>query len=150
MLRDFWCFYSGTRSSDSGDVADLDPVLLVSGIAGSILNSKSKKFGFETRVWVRILLADLEFKKKLFSIYNPKTGYTEVLDDSSEIVVPQDDHGLYAIDILDPSPKFGPSPIAVVACRGLVTDFTPASTGGYNATFVSDILAEPKGMISEP
>ena len=31
------------------------------------------------------------------------TGYTEVLDDSSEIVVPDDDHGLYAIDILDPS-----------------------------------------------
>ncbi|KAL2526236.1 Phospholipase A(1) LCAT3 [Abeliophyllum distichum] len=104
MLRDFWCFNSGTRSSDSGDVADLDPVLLVSGIAGSILNSKSKKFGFQTRVWVRILLADLEFKKKLFSVYNPKTGYTEVLDDSSEIVVPQDDYGLYAIDILDPSP----------------------------------------------
>lgn len=25
------------------------------------------------------------------------------LDDSSEIVVPQDDYGLYAIDILDPS-----------------------------------------------
>ncbi|KAL2549301.1 phospholipase A(1) LCAT3-like [Forsythia ovata] len=109
------------------DVADLDPVLLVSGIAGSILNSKSKKFGFETRVWVRILLADLEFKKKLFSIYNPKTG-------------------LCCLGVS----KFGPSSIAVVACRGLVTDFTPASTGGYNATFVSDILAEPKGMISEP
>lgn len=30
-------------------------------------------------------------------------GYTESLDDDSEIVVPQDDYGLYAIDILDPS-----------------------------------------------
>lgn len=30
-------------------------------------------------------------------------GYTETLDDKSEIVVPEDDHGLYAIDILDPS-----------------------------------------------
>ncbi|XP_022864562.1 phospholipase A(1) LCAT3 [Olea europaea var. sylvestris] len=105
MFRDFWCFNPGTRSSDSSDVADRDPVLLVSGMAGSILNSKSKKkSGSETRVWVRIFLADLEFKKKLFSLYNPKTGYTEVLDDSSKIIVPQDDYGLYAIDILDPSP----------------------------------------------
>ncbi|KAG9144729.1 hypothetical protein Leryth_022914, partial [Lithospermum erythrorhizon] len=31
------------------------------------------------------------------------SGYTETLDDSSEIVVPEDDYGLYAIDILDPS-----------------------------------------------
>ncbi|KAD5960578.1 hypothetical protein E3N88_12050 [Mikania micrantha] len=30
-------------------------------------------------------------------------GYTEALDDSSDIVIPQDDYGLYAIDILDPS-----------------------------------------------
>lgn len=55
-------------------MADRDPVLLVSGIAGSILNSKSKKTGSETRVWVRILLADLEFRRKLWSIYNPETG----------------------------------------------------------------------------
>lgn len=31
-------------------------------------------------------------------------GYTESLDENVEIVVPEDDHGLYAIDILDPSP----------------------------------------------
>ncbi|THG21275.1 hypothetical protein TEA_028080 [Camellia sinensis var. sinensis] len=31
-------------------------------------------------------------------------GYTESLDDSIEITVPEDDYGLYAIDILDPSP----------------------------------------------
>lgn len=30
-------------------------------------------------------------------------GYTEALDDNIEISVPDDDHGLYAIDILDPS-----------------------------------------------
>lgn len=79
MFRDFWCFNPGTRSSDSSDVADRDPVLLVSGMAGSILNSKSKKkSGSETRVWVRIFLADLEFKKKLFSLYNPKTGLSGV------------------------------------------------------------------------
>lgn len=106
MLTDYFsCLFPG-RSSDSGDnvVADRNPVLLVSGLAGSILHSKSKKFGsFETRVWVRLLLAEHEFKKKLWSIYNPNTGYTEALDDSTEIVVPQDDYGLYAIDILDPS-----------------------------------------------
>ncbi|CAH9071131.1 unnamed protein product [Cuscuta europaea] len=95
------CFRSQQCSGDA--VADRDPVLLVSGLGGSILNSRSKKNGQETRVWVRILLADLEFKKKLWSIYNPQTGYTECLDDTCDIVVPQDDHGLYAIDILDPS-----------------------------------------------
>lgn len=30
-------------------------------------------------------------------------GYTESLEDDSEILVPDDDSGLYAIDILDPS-----------------------------------------------
>ncbi|KAJ7978290.1 Lecithin:cholesterol acyltransferase family protein [Quillaja saponaria] len=94
------CF--GDRNSDNVE-EDLDPVLLVSGMGGSILHSKSKKFGFQTRVWVRILLADLEFKKKVWSVYNPETGYTETLDEKSEIVVPDDDYGLYAIDILDPS-----------------------------------------------
>ncbi|KAK6136230.1 hypothetical protein DH2020_030019 [Rehmannia glutinosa] len=68
MLRDYCCCCYGVGSSDSADVADRDPVVLVSGIGGSILNSKRKKFGFETRVWVRILLADLEFKKKLWRI----------------------------------------------------------------------------------
>ncbi|KAK6137726.1 hypothetical protein DH2020_028531 [Rehmannia glutinosa] len=103
MLRDYFCCCNEPRSSDPEDVADRDPVLLVSGVCGSILHSKKKKSGSETRVWVRILLADLEFKKKLWSMYNPETGYTEALDDSTEITVPQDDYGLYAIDILDPS-----------------------------------------------
>ncbi|KAK9919215.1 hypothetical protein M0R45_027825 [Rubus argutus] len=89
---------------DNDRTSDLDPVLLISGIGGSILNSKRKKLGFDTRVWIRILLADLEFKKKLWSLYNPQTGYTETLDKDTEIVVPDDDYGLYAIDILDPSP----------------------------------------------
>ncbi|XP_057471909.1 phospholipase A(1) LCAT3-like isoform X1 [Actinidia eriantha] len=102
MLGDWCCF--PCRSSETITGADRDPVLLVSGIGGSILNSKRKnKFGFESRVWVRIFLADLEFKKKAWSLYNPQTGYTETLDDSIELVVPEDDYGLYAIDILDPS-----------------------------------------------
>ncbi|CAH1430085.1 unnamed protein product [Lactuca virosa] len=98
----WWCF--GDRRSSGEDVSDLDPILLVSGVGGSILNSKPKGwFGLTTRVWVRILLADMEFRKRVWSLYNPDTGYTEELDDSSDIVVPQDDYGLYAIDILDPS-----------------------------------------------
>ncbi|KAG8487219.1 hypothetical protein CXB51_020606 [Gossypium anomalum] len=104
MLRDRLCPCFGSQSSgDTGP--DLDPVLLVSGIGGSILHSKKKLFGieFETRVWVRILFSDMEFKKKLWSLYNPKTGYTESLDEDVEILVPDDDYGLYAIDILDPS-----------------------------------------------
>ncbi|XP_052185966.1 phospholipase A(1) LCAT3-like [Diospyros lotus] len=110
MLGDFCCFRSRSSGKDAG-VSDRDPVLLVSGIGGSMLHSKWKKFGFQTRVWVRLLLADREFKKKLWSVYNPRTGYTESLDDGTEIVVPEDDYGLYAIDILDPS--------AIVKCLHL-------------------------------
>ncbi|KAK0593067.1 hypothetical protein LWI29_030249 [Acer saccharum] len=104
MLGDLsFCPCFGKRSSGDPE-PDRDPVLLVSGIGGSILNAqKKKKLGFQTRVWVRILLADLEFKKKVWSLYNPKTGYTESLADDTELVVPDDDYGLYAIDILDPS-----------------------------------------------
>ncbi|KAL9429625.1 hypothetical protein AB3S75_031440 [Citrus x aurantiifolia] len=65
----FWpCF--GDRQTES----EVDPVLLVSGMGGSVLHAKRKKFGCETRVWVRILLAELEFKRKVWSRYNPKTG----------------------------------------------------------------------------
>ncbi|CAN6575270.1 unnamed protein product [Malus baccata var. baccata] len=96
-------FEHDNRTSSQTEVeVEVEPVLLVSGIGGSILHSKRRKLGFDTRVWVRILLADLEFKKKLWSIYNPQTGYTETLDKKTEIVVPDDDYGLYAIDILDP------------------------------------------------
>jgi hypothetical protein len=80
MLQDFsFCPCFGDRSFDDTE-PDRDPVLLVSGIAGSILHSK-KKNGSETRVWVRLLLADLEFKKKIWSVYNPKTGLLPSLND---------------------------------------------------------------------
>ncbi|XP_051120028.1 phospholipase A(1) LCAT3-like [Andrographis paniculata] len=101
MLRRYSCGLLGSGSVP--EPADRDPVLLISGIGGTILHSKNKRFGCETRIWVRLLLAEMEFKNKAWSVYNPETGYTEVLDDSTEIVVPQDDYGLYAIDILDPS-----------------------------------------------
>ncbi|XP_052199829.1 phospholipase A(1) LCAT3-like [Diospyros lotus] len=108
MLAGACCCFDGRSFADAGGEkgssdTDRDPVLLVSGMGGSILHSKRKKSGFQTRVWVRLLLADFEFKQKLWSLYNPDTGYSEPLDNSTEIVVPEDDHGLYAIDILDPS-----------------------------------------------
>lgn len=52
---------------------NLDPVLLIPGIAGSILNAVDEN-GKEERVWVRILGADHEFRTKLWSRFNPSTG----------------------------------------------------------------------------
>lgn len=52
----------------------LDPVLLVPGIAGSILNAVDGKSGRTERVWVRILGADHEFRDKLWSRFDPATG----------------------------------------------------------------------------
>jgi hypothetical protein len=66
------CF--GHDEGSENPPSDRDPVLLVSGMGGSILHSKPKKFGLTTRVWVRIFLADLEFRKKIWSLYNPQTG----------------------------------------------------------------------------
>lgn len=68
------CFWA---SGSSYEVAERDPILLVSGLAGSILNSKKKILGisYETRVWVRLFLADLEFRNELWSFYNPDTGW---------------------------------------------------------------------------
>ncbi|KAG0498033.1 hypothetical protein HPP92_002724 [Vanilla planifolia] len=88
---------------DCSEDAEREPVLLVSGIGGSILNAKQKKNGFLIRVWVRILFSNYEFKKCLWSMYNPKTGYAETLNQDIDIVVPEDDYGLHAIDILDPA-----------------------------------------------
>ncbi|KAL3833792.1 hypothetical protein ACJIZ3_008528 [Penstemon smallii] len=80
----------------------LDPVLLVPGIAGSILNAVDEKTGKKERVWVRIIGADSEFRDKLWSRYDPDTGSTVTLDADTHIEVPQDRHGLHAIDTLDP------------------------------------------------
>lgn len=52
---------------------NLDPVLLVPGIAGSILNAVDDD-GKEERVWVRILGADHEFQAKVWSHFDPSTG----------------------------------------------------------------------------
>lgn len=53
---------------------NLDPVLLVPGIAGSILNAVDDENGTEERVWVRILGADYKFRTKLWSRFDPSTG----------------------------------------------------------------------------
>ncbi|KAH6755669.1 alpha/beta-Hydrolases superfamily protein [Perilla frutescens var. hirtella] len=85
----------------------LDPVLLVPGIAGSILNAVDNKTGQTERVWVRILGADHEFQDKLWSSFNPATGKTECLDADTHIEIPQERHGLHAIDMLDPDMIIG-------------------------------------------
>lgn len=85
---------------------DLDPVLLVPGIAGSILHAVDES-GNEERVWVRILGADYEFRTKLWSRFDPSTGKTVSLDEKTRIFVPEDRYGLYAIDVLDPDMIIG-------------------------------------------
>ncbi|PIN24798.1 Lecithin:cholesterol acyltransferase (LCAT)/Acyl-ceramide synthase [Handroanthus impetiginosus] len=85
----------------------LDPVLLVPGIAGSILNAVDDKTGKTERVWVRILGADHEFRDKVWSRFDPATGKTVNLDADTHIEVPQDRYGLYAIDTLDPDMVLG-------------------------------------------
>ena len=52
---------------------DLDPVLLVPGVAGTVLNAVDEK-GKEERVWVRILGADYKFRTKLWSRFDSSTG----------------------------------------------------------------------------
>ena len=53
---------------------NLDPVLLVPGVAGSILNAVHEDTGKEERVWVRILGADAKFRTDLWSFYDPSSG----------------------------------------------------------------------------
>ncbi|KAJ4702533.1 lecithin-cholesterol acyltransferase-like 4 [Melia azedarach] len=81
---------------------DLDPVLLVPGIAGSILKAVDNANGKDERIWVRIIEADYKFRTKLWSKFDPSTGQTVSLDANTNVVVPEDRYGLYAIDVLDP------------------------------------------------
>ncbi|GMN66766.1 hypothetical protein TIFTF001_035832 [Ficus carica] len=86
---------------------NLDPVLLVPGIAGSILKSVDDENGKEERVWVRILSADYKFRTKLWSRFDPSSGRTVSLDSKTSIIVPEDRYGLHAIDVLDPDMVIG-------------------------------------------
>lgn len=85
---------------------NLDPVLLVPGIAGSILKAVDEN-GHEERVWVRIFGADYKFRTKLWSRFDPETGKTVSLDPKTNITVPEDRYGLSAIDVLDPQMIIG-------------------------------------------
>nr|CAB3485743.1 unnamed protein product [Digitaria exilis] len=84
----------------------LDPVLLVPGIAGSILEAVDEA-GNKERVWVRILAAEHEFREKLWSKFDASTGRTVSVNEKTRIVVPEDRYGLYAIDTLDPDMIIG-------------------------------------------
>lgn len=53
---------------------NLDPVLLVPGVAGSILNAVNDDTGKEERVWVRIFGADSKLRTELWSFYDPTSG----------------------------------------------------------------------------
>ena len=53
---------------------NLDPVLLVPGIAGSMLHAVDDSDGSYERVWVRFLSAEYKLKTKLWSRYDPSTG----------------------------------------------------------------------------
>lgn len=85
---------------------NLDPVLLVPGIAGSILKAVDDN-GRGERVWVRIIGADYKFRTKLWSRFDPSTGQTVSLDPKTHIVVPEERYGLHAIDVLDPEMIIG-------------------------------------------
>eukprot|EP00270_Netrium_digitus_P004211 TRINITY_DN1514_c1_g2_i3.p1 TRINITY_DN1514_c1_g2~~TRINITY_DN1514_c1_g2_i3.p1 ORF type:complete len:487 (+),score=134.93 TRINITY_DN1514_c1_g2_i3:108-1568(+) len=87
--------------NDDKSETELPPVLLIPGIGGSILHAVNEN-GTKERIWVRLLNADREFRFKLWSKYNPETGVTESLDSSVRIEVPDDNHGLYSCDLLDP------------------------------------------------
>ncbi|KAL5773430.1 hypothetical protein ACOSP7_013017 [Xanthoceras sorbifolium] len=80
----------------------LDPVLLVPGIAGSVLKAVDTDNGKDERIWVRIIGADYKFRTKLWSRFDPSTGKTVSLDPNTNIMVPEDRYGLFAIDVLDP------------------------------------------------
>ncbi|KAK9268256.1 hypothetical protein L1049_010699 [Liquidambar formosana] len=85
---------------------NLDPVLLVPGIAGSVLKAVDDN-GHGERVWIRIFGADYKCRTKLWSIFDPSAGQTKTLDPKTSIMVPEDRYGLYAIDVLDPDMILG-------------------------------------------
>ncbi|XP_002983393.2 phospholipase A(1) LCAT3 [Selaginella moellendorffii] len=98
-----WISGKGHGGDDAGE-RDLLPVLLVPGIGGSILNAVDDDNSDNAeRVWVRLFFADHEFKKKLWSRYDPATGKTLSLDPKSHIEVPDENYGLFSCDILDPA-----------------------------------------------
>jgi hypothetical protein len=63
------------RGRAAAEGGDREPVVLVSGMGGSVLQARRRSNPkFDLRVWVRILFANLDFKKYLWSLYNADTG----------------------------------------------------------------------------
>ncbi|CAI5485293.1 unnamed protein product [Closterium sp. Naga37s-1] len=104
------------RPKPHDTAGNLNPVLLIPGIGGSILNAVSEDGKKKERIWVRLYNADQDRLTRspahpLFPIpRSPPSrarrvvvaGKSESLDDKSHIEVPDDNHGLYSCDILDP------------------------------------------------
>lgn len=101
-----WPWGGDDDDDEPEHIPDLNPVLLVPGIGGSILHAVNEK-GHKERIWVRLFAADHEFRAKLFSLYDPLTGKTNSLDPNTTIEVPDDRSGLYSCDILDPAVVIG-------------------------------------------
>ncbi|KAJ3698532.1 hypothetical protein LUZ61_002237 [Rhynchospora tenuis] len=102
LIRSIQLWVRASRKHEAHEAnPELDPVLLVPGIGGSMLNAIDEN-GKTERVWVRILGADHEFRTKLWPRFDPSSGETISVDEKVKIEVPEDRHGLYAIDVLDP------------------------------------------------
>jgi hypothetical protein len=100
-VEDWWPWHGKDQTEDENVNPDLNPVLLIPGIGGSMLNAVNEK-GKTERIWVRLFAADHEFRTKLWSLYDKRTGRTESIDTTITIQVPDDRYGLYACDVLDP------------------------------------------------
>ena len=77
-IEDWWPWHANSEEGSKAN-PDLNPVLLVPGIGGSILNAVDAK-GHKERVWVRLFEADHEFRLKLFSFYDPVTGTRDFVE----------------------------------------------------------------------
>lgn len=72
-VEDWWPWHGKEGTEGDNVNPDLNPVLLIPGIGGSIINAVNEK-GKKERIWVRLFAADHEFRTKLWSLYNKKTG----------------------------------------------------------------------------
>jgi phospholipase A1 len=74
LIRSIELLVRASRKHEENAInPNLDPVLLVPGIGGSMLNAIDEN-GNTERVWVRILGADHEFRAKLWPRFDPSSG----------------------------------------------------------------------------
>ncbi len=67
-------YFGGDNEKEKLVDMDLNPVLLVPGILGSILHPVSQNTGSKERVWMRLFNPEHAFQSKLYSLYDPETG----------------------------------------------------------------------------